>query len=199
MEYKILINKEAKPVLVEAHEPADTQNHISFKHPHLETKDILWELFRTKTKFAHLQELVGQTFDLPANVKVSFEYRYMGQSCFDGETYKATPISLVGKLAILSTEPAASQHVPSDGVIQTPFCVTKASEVQQGGEQERKGMEVLKIYRFQAEQIEDTFRLVQRIFECHKKESSVDRDVMQSWQMIKNVLSGKIDDHVSRM
>lgn len=180
MEYKILINKEAKPVLVEAHEPADTQNHISFKHPHLETKDILWELFRTKTKFAHLQELVGQTFDLPANVKVSFEYRYMGQSCFDGETYKATPMSLVGKLAVLSTEPAAS-------------------EVQQGGEQDRKGMEVLKIYRFQAEQIENTFRLVQRIFECHKKESSVDRDVMQSWQMIKNVLSGKIDDHVSRM
>lgn len=81
--------------------------------------------------------LIGQTFPLPENVRVSFEYRYMGQSCFDGETYQETPMSLVGKLAILSVEPAASQHVPSDGVIQTPFCVTKASEVQQGGKQER--------------------------------------------------------------
>jgi len=59
-------------------------------------------------------------------------------------------------------------------------------------------MKELKIYEFQAKQIEDTFRLIAKIYDSHKKISSVDRDVMQSWEMIKNVLAEKIDTHVSR-
>lgn len=68
-------------------------------------------------------------------------------------------------------------------------------------EQEVKkgGMTELKIYEFQAKQIEDTFRLVARVLESDNKETSVDRDVMQSWQMIKNVLSGQINNHVPRL
>lgn len=60
-------------------------------------------------------------------------------------------------------------------------------------------MKELKIYKFQAKQIEDTFRLVARVLESQKKITSVDRDVMQSWEMIKNVLAEKIDIHVPRM
>jgi predicted transcriptional regulator len=60
-------------------------------------------------------------------------------------------------------------------------------------------MKELKIYEFQAKQIEDTFRLVARVLDSQKKISSVDRDVMQSWEMIKNVLSEKIDTHVPRL
>ena len=59
-------------------------------------------------------------------------------------------------------------------------------------------MKELKIYEFQAKQIEDTFRLVARVLESQNKVTSVDRDVMQSWQMIKNVIDEKIDQHVSR-
>jgi len=59
-------------------------------------------------------------------------------------------------------------------------------------------MEELKIYEFQAKQIEDTFRLVARILESKNKTTSVDRDVMQSWEMIKNVLRKNIDAHVPR-
>lgn len=59
-------------------------------------------------------------------------------------------------------------------------------------------MKELKIYEFQAKQIEDTFRLVARILESQNKETSVDRDVMQSWQYIKNVLDEKINERVPR-
>ena len=59
-------------------------------------------------------------------------------------------------------------------------------------------MKELKIYEFQAKRIEDTFRLVARIFDCKSKTTPVDRDVMQSWEMIKNVLSENIDEHVQR-
>lgn len=48
---------------------------------------------------------------------------------------------------------------------------------------ERSGMKRLIIYEFQAKQIEDTFRIL---------------NAMQSWEMIKNVLSGNIDTHVKR-
>lgn len=64
---------------------------------------------------------------------------------------------------------------------------------------ELDNMKELKIYEFQAKQIEDTFRLVARILESQKKITSVDRDIMVSWQMIKNVLEEKIDQHVNRM
>ena len=60
-------------------------------------------------------------------------------------------------------------------------------------------MKVLKIYEFQAKQIEDTFRLVARVLESQHKITSVDRDVMQSWEMIKNVLDEKIDTPVPRI
>lgn len=60
-------------------------------------------------------------------------------------------------------------------------------------------MKELKIYEFQAKQIEDTFRLVARVLESKSKTTSIDRDVMQSWQMIKNVLAGDIDKAVSRL
>ena len=60
-------------------------------------------------------------------------------------------------------------------------------------------MKELKIYEFQAKQIEDTFRLVARRLESKSKTTSLDRDVMQSWEMIKNVLAEKIDVHVPRM
>jgi hypothetical protein len=60
-------------------------------------------------------------------------------------------------------------------------------------------MKELKIYEFQAKQIEDTFRIVARVLESKSKETCLDRDVMVSWQMIKNVLEGKIDEHVNRM
>lgn len=60
-------------------------------------------------------------------------------------------------------------------------------------------MKELKIYEFQAKQIEDTLRLVARTLDSKTKETSLDRDVMQSLEMIKNVLSEKIDTHVPRM
>ena len=60
-------------------------------------------------------------------------------------------------------------------------------------------MKRIKIYEFQAKQIEDTFRLVAITLENKGKTTSLDRDVMQSWEMIKNVLVEKIDVHVPRM
>jgi len=60
-------------------------------------------------------------------------------------------------------------------------------------------MKELKIYEFQAKQIEDTFRLVARALQSKNKTTSLDRDIMQSWEMIKNVLTEKIDTHVPRV
>jgi len=56
----------------------------------------------------------------------------------------------------------------------------------------------LVFHEFQAKQIEDTFRLVARSLGSKTKTTSFDRDVMQSWEMIKNVLAEKIDTHVPR-
>lgn len=52
-------------------------------------------------------------------------------------------------------------------------------------------MKELKIYEYQAEHIENTLRIVARLLESNKKDTSLDRDVMQAWSMIKNVLSGE--------
>lgn len=60
-------------------------------------------------------------------------------------------------------------------------------------------MKELKIYEFQAKQIEDTFRMVANILKSRTKETCLDRDVMVSYKMIQNVLEGKIDEHVERM
>jgi hypothetical protein len=59
-------------------------------------------------------------------------------------------------------------------------------------------MKELKIYEFQAKEIEDCLRLVARHMEAHTRETCLDRNIMVSWQMIKNVLEGKIDEHVKR-
>ncbi len=59
-------------------------------------------------------------------------------------------------------------------------------------------MKELKIYEFQAKQIEDTFRVVQRIMESDKKKTCIDRDIMLSWQMIKNIIAEKPDERVPR-
>ncbi|MEK6882705.1 MAG: hypothetical protein AABY22_23990 [Nanoarchaeota archaeon] len=59
-------------------------------------------------------------------------------------------------------------------------------------------MKKLIIYEFQAKQIEDTLRLVARVLESKNKLTCLDRDVMVSWQMTKNVLTEKIDEHVER-
>lgn len=59
-------------------------------------------------------------------------------------------------------------------------------------------MEELKIYEFQVKRIEDTLREVANILKSHSKETCVDRNVMQAWEMIKNVLDKNIDQHVSR-
>jgi hypothetical protein len=60
-------------------------------------------------------------------------------------------------------------------------------------------MKELKIYEFQAKQIEDTFRLVANRLKSSSKETSLDRDIMQSWEMIKNVISENVDVHVPRI
>ena len=60
-------------------------------------------------------------------------------------------------------------------------------------------MKELKIYEFQAKQIENTFRIVANTLESRNLTTCLDRDVMQSWEMIKNVLSGEIDKHVTRL
>ena len=59
-------------------------------------------------------------------------------------------------------------------------------------------MKELKIYEYQAKRIEDTFRLVARLLESDKKLTCLDRDIMQSFGIIKNVLSERIDDNVKR-
>ena len=59
-------------------------------------------------------------------------------------------------------------------------------------------MKELKIYEYQAKQIEDTLRIVERVLESNKKKTCLDRDVMLSWGMIKNVLAGKADEFVHR-
>ena len=59
-------------------------------------------------------------------------------------------------------------------------------------------MEELRIYKFQAKRIEDAFRMAARVLKSSSKETCLDRDVMQSWEFIKNVLKEDIDKHVNR-
>lgn len=54
-------------------------------------------------------------------------------------------------------------------------------------------MEELKIYAYQAKQIEDTLRMVANVLKSHDKKTCIDRNVMQSWDMIKNVIAKDID------
>ncbi len=59
-------------------------------------------------------------------------------------------------------------------------------------------MKELKIYEFQAKQIEDTLRVVARLLESKNKTTCLDRDIVVSFQMIKNVLSENINESVKR-
>lgn len=60
-------------------------------------------------------------------------------------------------------------------------------------------MEKLEIYRFQAEDIEDTLRMVANVLESNKKETCLDRNVIQSLERMRNVLKGEIDTQVKYM
>ena len=55
-------------------------------------------------------------------------------------------------------------------------------------------MKELKIYEYQAKHIEDTFRLVARVLNSKDKTTSLDRDIMQAWAMIENVLVEQIEN-----
>lgn len=57
-------------------------------------------------------------------------------------------------------------------------------------------MEKLEIYRFQAIDIENTLRMVANILDSHKKETCLDRNVIQSLERMRNVLKGEIDAQV---
>lgn len=59
-------------------------------------------------------------------------------------------------------------------------------------------MDKLEIYEFQAKLIEDTLRMVANAFHSKERQTSLDRDVMQSLQMIRNVLSKEIDKEARR-
>ena len=51
-------------------------------------------------------------------------------------------------------------------------------------------MEELKILKYQAEQIEDTFRLIKNAYKVGKKdETCLDRQILKSIEMIKSVLT----------
>ena len=60
-------------------------------------------------------------------------------------------------------------------------------------------MKELKIYEFQAKEIEDTFRMIANLLESKSKKTCLDRDIMQSWEMIKNVLKEQPDTRVKRL
>lgn len=59
-------------------------------------------------------------------------------------------------------------------------------------------MKELTIYEFQAKQIEYTFRIVANVLKSQSRETSLDRDVMQSWEMIKNILAEEKEKTVKR-
>lgn len=51
------------------------------------------------------------------------------------------------------------------------------------------GMDELKIYRFQALHIEDTFRIVANILKSRSKETCIDRQICKSIEMINGILN----------
>lgn len=59
-------------------------------------------------------------------------------------------------------------------------------------------MKELKIYEFQAKHIEDTLRLVINRLKSYDRTTSLDRDIMQAFGMIENVLNEKINEQVNR-
>jgi hypothetical protein len=59
-------------------------------------------------------------------------------------------------------------------------------------------MKELLIYEYQAKQIEDTLRIVANILGSRTKETSADRDIMQSIGMIKAVIEENPQKQVFR-
>lgn len=62
-------------------------------------------------------------------------------------------------------------------------------------------MEELIIYKYQAEAIHNALRLAKRILKSDQKGSKqtcMDRDILQAFKMIENVLAGDIDKQVGR-
>jgi hypothetical protein len=59
-------------------------------------------------------------------------------------------------------------------------------------------MEKLEIYKFQAEHLENTLRLVSNLLNSQNKETCLDRDIIQAHEFIKNVLNKDIDKRVKR-
>jgi len=60
-------------------------------------------------------------------------------------------------------------------------------------------MKELTIYEFQAKDIEDCLRLCARALGSKDKKTCLDRDVMQAWTTIQNVIAGKKDERVPRL
>lgn len=56
-------------------------------------------------------------------------------------------------------------------------------------EAKENGMDELKIYRFEALHIEDTFRIVANILKSRSKETCIDRQVCKSIEMINEILN----------
>lgn len=59
-------------------------------------------------------------------------------------------------------------------------------------------MKELKIYAFQAKNIETALRLAIRALESNKKETCMDRDLVQAYEYIKNILAEQPDKEVKR-
>lgn len=63
----------------------------------------------------------------------------------------------------------------------------------------KDNMEIIEIYKFQMESIEDALRMTANAYGCRKKESCLDRSVTQAEQYAKNSLTGDIDKEVGYM
>lgn len=55
------------------------------------------------------------------------------------------------------------------------------------------------LYEYQAKTIENTLRLVSNLLESQSKTTCLDRDIIQSWEFMKNALAEEHTKQVSRM
>ena len=59
-------------------------------------------------------------------------------------------------------------------------------------------MKEFKIYEYQAKIIEDCLRSCSNFLNSRNKETCLDRNIMQSYEIIKNILEGNSDKQVFR-
>lgn len=59
-------------------------------------------------------------------------------------------------------------------------------------------MEELKIFEYQAKNIENTLRLCANTLNAHDKKTCLDRDIMEAWETIKNVINKQPEKRVKR-